>query len=89
MIACAHKLCYSLCMKPVNKHVLVTPVTGPEKHKSGLYLPTESKSKVPMGEVVATDTDIVKVGETIYYRKWTEIDELHLVEAEDVLAVKE
>lgn len=68
-------------IKPLFDYILVRPVEGEEKTKSGIYLPETAKEKPQVGEVVAVGDGaydekgnkipmIVKVGMKVMYTKW-------------------
>ena len=94
-------------LKPLHDRVVVKPAEAEEKTASGIVLPDSAKEKPTRGKIVAAGggkanketgkvTPLgVKVGEEVYYGKWsgTEIEvdgeKLVIVKESDLLGVAE
>jgi chaperonin GroES len=91
-------------IKPLFDNVLVRPLEAQDKTSSGIYLPENAKEKPTKGKVMALGTGgyddkgnkiefAVKVGDTVYYKKWggNEIkigsEEWQILEQKDILAI--
>lgn len=91
---------------PLFDYVLIKPLDGETRTPAGIVLPDTAKEKPQMGKIMAVGggamTDdgkklpmMVKVGQTVMYKKWggNEIkvnsEEWLLVEQKDILAVIE
>ena len=84
--------------KPINDHVLIKPIDGPEVSKAGIILPdTIDKEKPEKGEIVAIGGGkllengqrapmSVKVGDKVIFKKYSP-DELP--GEKDLLVIKE
>jgi len=68
-------------IKPLFDYVLIKPLEGESKTKSGIILPDSAKEKPQIGEVMAvgtggTDSEgkkvsiAVRVGQRVLYKKW-------------------
>src|SRR3954471_10675950 len=88
----------ALKLKPLADRVIVKQTEAEEKTKSGLYLPDAAKEKPTKGKIIAAGPgklddngkrmDLgVKVGETVYYGKYsgTEVE----VEGEKLVILRE
>ncbi len=88
---------------PLFDNVLIEPLEAEEKTASGILLPDTAKEKPQQGKVVAVGKGkmgpkgdlhpmVVKVGDTVMYKKWggneVKVDgkDMMLVSQEDVLA---
>ena len=85
-------------IKPLGNRVLLRPIEGEEKTKSGLYIPDSAKEKPLQATVIAVgDGDKVKVktGQIVIYESFggSELkinNEKHLImDVKDILAVVE
>lgn len=91
-------------IKPLFDYVLIKPLEEETKTPSGILLPDTAKEKPQVGKIMAVGTGgitddgkkqpiIVKVGQTVMYKKWggNEVkvgsEEWLLVEQKDILAV--
>ena len=91
---------------PLFDNVLIEPLEAESKTASGIILPDTAKEKPQMGKVVAvgkgkigpkgdTHQMVVKVGDTVMYKKWggneVKVDgkDMILVGQEDILAIVE
>lgn len=91
---------------PLFDNVLIEPLEAESKTASGIILPDTAKEKPQMGKVIAvgkgkvgpkgdTHPMVVKVGDTVMYKKWggneVKVDgrDMMLVGQEDILAVVE
>ena len=91
-------------IQPLFDNVLVKPLDADTKTASGILLPDTVKEKPTKGKVMAVGTGghdekgnkiefAVKVGDTVYYRKWggNEIkingEEWQILEQKDILAI--
>lgn len=91
-------------IKPLFDNVLIRPLEGETKTAGGILLPETAKEKPQIGKIMAVGTGgisddgktipiIVKVGQTVMYKKWggNEVkvngEEWLLVEQKDILAV--
>lgn len=81
--------------RPINGHVLVTPLEANEQTAGGIYLPDTARERLHEGEVVAVAEDAteeVAVGDRVVYKEssGTEIqldtEEYILLSSEDLLA---
>lgn len=89
---------------PLFDNVLIEPLEAEDKTASGIILPESAKEKPQMGKVIAVGKGkmgpkgdlhpmVVKVGDTVMYKKWggneVKIDgkDMMLVSQEDILAV--
>jgi chaperonin GroES len=96
----------ALKLKPLADRVIVKQTEAEEKTKSGLYLPDAAKEKPTKGKVIAAGPGRldesgkrmelgVKVGETVYYGKYsgTEVEvegeKLVILRESDILGVLE
>ncbi|MBI2617462.1 co-chaperone GroES [Candidatus Gottesmanbacteria bacterium] len=96
----------SKSIKPLFDNVLIKPLEGETKTASGIVLPETAKEKPQMGKIMAVGAGttnekgdkvpmMVKVGQTVMYKKWggNEIkvgnEEWLLVEQKDILAIVE
>jgi len=96
----------ALKLKPLGDRVIVKQTEAEEKTKSGLYLPDAAKEKPTKGKIIAAGPgrlddngkrmDLgVKVGETVYYGKYsgTEVEvegeKLVILRESDILGVLE
>lgn len=94
-----------MSLKPLYDNMLIEPIKAEEKTKSGLYIANPNKQKeyaegivIAVGDGYRTDNGLlplkVKVGDTIIYRKMTEVliddddNEYFLLSEANVLAVK-
>lgn len=96
-----------LNIKPLGDNVLIRPTDAEEKTASGILLPDNAREKPQMGEVMAIGEGViddglvvkgsmlVKVGQTVMYKKWGG-DEIKvnsetwmMVKQSDILAVME
>src|SRR3989344_793748 len=95
---------YDLKIKPLFDNVLIRPLDPEEKTASGILLPESAKEKPSKGKVMAIGTGgtdekgnkitfIVKIGDSVYYKKWggNEIkvngEEWQILEQKDILAI--
>lgn len=71
-------------LKPINKNVYLKRIDAENKTASGLYLGT-IKSDVETGLVLASASDLIKVGEKVVFSKYSgpKIDDNHLIIKED------
>jgi chaperonin GroES len=94
-------------LKPLHDRVVVKPAEAEEKTASGIVLPDSAREKPTKGKIIAAgsgkankDTGkvaplSVKVGDEVYYGKWTgteiEVDgeKLVIVKESDLLGVAE
>jgi chaperonin GroES len=91
-------------IQPLFDNVLVKPLDADTKTASGILLPDTVKEKPTKGKVMAVGTGghdekgnkiefAVKVGDTVYYKKWggNEIkingEEWQILEQKDILAI--
>lgn len=70
-------------MIPLNKNILIEPITKDRKFEL-------TDKEVPQtGKVLATDSDLVKVGQVVLYKRWNKQDvpdsKLILIEEKDIL----
>lgn len=89
---------------PLFDNVLIEPLEAEDKTASGILLPDNAKEKPQMGKVIAvgkgkmgpkgdTHPMVVKVGDTVMYKKWggNEVKvngkDMVLVSQEDILAI--
>jgi len=96
----------ALKLKPLADRVIVKQTEAEEKTKSGLYLPDAAKEKPTKGKIIAAGPGRldesgkrmelgVKVGETVYYGKYsgTEVEvegeKLVILRESDILGVLE
>lgn len=94
----------SNAIKPLFDNVLIKPLEGETKTAGGILLPETAKEKPQMGKIMAVGTGgvnddgkvvpmIVKVGQTVMYKKWggnevkVDGEEWLLVEQKDILAI--
>ena len=93
-----------LKIKPLFDNELIRPLDPEEKTASGSLLPESAKEKPSKGKVMAIGTGgtdekgnkitfIVKIGDSVYYKKWggNEIkvngEEWQILEQKDILAI--
>lgn len=93
-------------LKPLFDNVLIKPQEAEEKTASGIILPDSAKEKPQVGTVMAVGSGqvtpegktlpmVVKVGQTVMYKKWggNEVkvngEDWVLVEQKDILAITE
>ncbi|MBI3379493.1 co-chaperone GroES [Candidatus Gottesmanbacteria bacterium] len=91
-------------VKPLFDNVLIKPLEGETKTAGGILLPETAKEKPQMGKIMAvgpggvsddgkTVPMMVKVGQTVMYKKWggnelkVDGEEWLLVEQKDILAI--
>ena len=91
-------------VQPLFDNVLIEPLEAEEKTASGILLPDTAKEKPQMGKVIAvgkgkvgpkgdTHPMLVKVGDTVMYKKWggneVKVDgkDMTLVSQEDILGI--
>lgn len=76
-------------LKPLADRLVAVREAAHEKTASGLYLPDKAKEKPMLATVVAVgpDVKVVKVGDKIIYKEYTNTD--IKVDATDYLIVKE
>jgi chaperonin GroES len=91
-------------IQPLFDNVLIKPLEAELKTASGIILPETAQQKPQTGEVIAVgpgrvtikgekEPMVVKVGQTVVYKKWGGSDvklngeELVLVEQKDILAI--
>lgn len=91
-------------IQPLFDNVLIEPLEAEEKTASGILLPDSAKEKPQTGKVIAvgkgkvgpkgdTHPMVVKVGDTVMYKKWggnevkLEGKEYTLVGQEDILGI--
>lgn len=91
-------------IKPLFDNVLIKPLEGETKTAGGILLPETAKEKPQMGKIMAVGSGginddgktvimVVKVGQTVMYKKWggnevkVDGEEWLLVEQKDILAI--
>ena len=68
-------------IKPLFDYILIKPLEGEAKTRSGIILPDSAKEKPQVGKVMAVGTGgltsegkkmpiVVKVGQKVLYKKW-------------------
>ena len=68
-------------IKPLFDYILIKPLEGEAKTRSGIILPDSAKEKPQIGKVMAVGTGgltsdgkkmaiVVKVGQKVLYKKW-------------------
>jgi len=90
-------------IKPIGDKVLIKPMSGEEKTKSGIFIPDSAKEKPQEGEVIAVGSGKLvegklvplelKVGDKVLYGKYggddVKVDgiEYKLLHEDDILAI--
>lgn len=91
--------------KPLSDNILVKPLVGEDKTRSGIVLPDSAKEKPAQGKVLAVgpgklvkgerEPIDIKLGDTVVYGRYSgdeikiEGEELKIVKLDDVLGILE
>lgn len=78
--------------KPLNGNVLIKLIEK-DTTNGGLIIVTEDDKKTEMGIVKATDSELVKVKDTVLFKMYSltpvkvDLEELHFIKGDDLLAI--
>ena len=80
-------------IKPLYDRVLVKRLENEQMSAGGIIIPDSAKDKPSKGKVIATASKMVKVGESVIYKKWggNEVElegkDVLIIEDKDILAI--
>ena len=76
-------------IKPLGKRVVIKVAETEETTASGFVLPSSAKSKEQFGEIIAvgSEVELVKVGDTVFFKNYSGTEVEH--EGESVLIIEE